>query len=654
MPVKSKPYEPGEAAKRFSAPAPGQSKKWFNETDPGPELWAHIKRLRAKQQWRRQADELALHLYSDMQYVGYNSAAGSATLAKVLDSRMGDNVIRPIVRTLDSKVARHRPRVVVMTDGAKWHEQQQAELGEKWIEGKFLQCRAEDELYPFWRSHALVIGTGCLRSYGTKENGAQLDVIPPWEIVVDDSEARYGSPRTIHFVRAVDRGVLAARYPERADVIMRTPPGAHAGREWLGGITAWDTEATSDVVLTVEAIHLPSSANANDGRHTIAVDTGWIYDSGWKRDHFPCAWLRRERRPAGLWGVGVPEDLAGLQLEMGRTSLALQEIIETLAVPFWLVEKGSKVVKSHISSLIGRVVEFTGGTPPQLVTPPAVPPDIWGWRQQLRQAAFESSGVSQLAAQMLKPAGLNSGKAIRAFEEIGAELIVDLLRAYENGVVRAAELLIEEQRELGESVKDQAVTVIGKGGIEKIKWSEFSLGPTQYVLKAVPASSLSNTYSGKIEDVYDLRDLGVLTDPDDIRDLLDIPDLKRQKRRTMSSRELLEKTIEWRIIKRGEFVQPEPTWNLKLAVMLGLQHINALQLFEDAPADRVELLRQFVVACKQLIEAGEPPPPEEMANGIPSAEPGPVPGLPPGPADIPEPGPGGPIGPAPIPGPGIQ
>ena len=626
-------------------PAMQNGRRWWLEEsdhDMSGELWTTVRRLKDRQSWRMESDELSLRLYSDMKIVGYRATNSTFDVSDVMDARMGENIIRNIVRTLHSKAIRHRPKPVVLTHGASWKLKHQAELLDTWINGKLAELKADTEIFPSAILFALVLGTGVIRSYGDPEKGARLEVVPTYEVIVDDSEARYGSPRSVYMLRVADRNVLISHYPDKEE-ILRKAGSAVTQREWTELLGRWDSERSLDLVVTVEAIHLPSGPGAKDGRHVITTDAGAFVDEPWERDHFPLAFIRGERRPLGFWGIGVPEDLAGAQLELNRTILARQEMIRLLSVPFWLVERGSKVVKSHISNLIGRVVEFTG-TPPQLVTPNAVPPELWNHSEQIKKGMFESRGVSQLSAQAIKPSGLNSGRAIRTYTDLESELLIDLLRSYEQLVLDCSNLLIEEQAELGEKNKDHAVTTVGRGGINRIKWSEAKMEPDDYRIKIVPASSLSATVSGRIEDIFDLKDLGVIQDPEEIRDLLDMPDLKRQRNRTMAHRELLEKIIEQKILVEGVWVQPESFWDLKLAIKLGLQALNESQLFEDIEQENLELLMEWIDACRAVIEAATPPPPpmppeSAMAEGLPAA---PLPGgsvLPPAPGgELPPPG----------------
>lgn len=598
------------------------SKRWWledAETALPAELWSVVQRLKTRQSHRMQSDELSLNLYADMKMVGYRPTSGNFDVTNVVEARMGENIIRNIVRTLHSKAIRHRPKPVVLTEGASWNLKHQAELLDTWINGKLFEMKADTEIFPQAILFSLVLGTGVIRSYGDPKLGAQLEVIPTYEVLVDDSEARYCQPRSIYLTRVVDRQVLIEAYPDKAELLLKAG-SANTQREWIDALGRWDSERAADLIVTVEAFHLPSGPGAKDGRHVISTDNCAVLDEPWTRNHFPLAFIRGERRPLGFWGIGVAEDLAGAQLEYNRTIRARQEMIRLLAVPYWLIERGSKVVKSHISNLIGRVVEYTG-TKPELVTPSSVPQEIWTHSEQIKKGMFESRGVSQLSAQAIKPAGLNSGRAIRTYTDLESELLIDLIRGYEQLVLDCVNLMIEEQEELGKKHSDMAVTSIGRGGINKIRWSEARMKPNDFRIKIVPASSLSTTVSGRIEDIFDLKDLGVIQDPEEIRDLLDMPDLKRQKNRSMAHRELLEKVIEQRILTEGVWVQPESFWDLKLAIKMGLQMLNESQFYEDIKQENLDLLMEWIDTCRQVLLQGETPvvPPAQPPGALPVA-----------------------------------
>lgn len=589
---------------------------WYDAEDPHASLWSLVKSLKNRQNWRRQSDDLALRLYSDMRYVGYSSVAGNTAIDDILDTRIGENVIRAITRALNSKLARRRSRPFVVTNDADFEQRMTAQSLERWILGKLRQQRADEQKFPMFRLHALTFGTGCIRTYWTLEKGACMEVIPTNEITVDECEAKYGDPPNVYITRTVSLSQLKHDYPDKLEVLKGVATGSSAFDGWGSSITSWDRDQSSDICVVVEAYH-----RGYPGRHVIACSNGILLDEPWEREELPFIWMRRELRPLGFWGIGVPEDLAPTQIDITANALAQREITDLLANPYWLVERGMKVTRSSISTLIGRVMEWTStgsGFEPKLVSQPVVPPDIWTRAEALKKTAFETSGVSQLTAQMLKPAGLDSGKALRAYNEMESELLSDLMNEHDFALLKVCYNLIEEQMECAKELKrrkaegedvsqyKQTVTYVGKGSLEKIDWNEVDLKDDldNFIIEILPASAMASTLSARIEDVEDMNNLGLFADaePEEVWEYLDMPDRRRIQRKKSTPRRLLERIIEIRIVKNGEDVNPEPTWDLATAIDMSLEMIKELELYENAPEDRLELLRRFILKCKAIMD----------------------------------------------------
>lgn len=585
-------------------------------------LWATVKSIKRRQSWRRQADDLALQLFSEMRYVGYRASSTGYVVQDIIQSRLGKNVIRSIVRSLTSALGRRRVRPYVTTNGARWDQRQLAENLEKWLLGKLREQKADTIKFPLFRLHAMVFGTGCIRVYVNANLDVVIDVVPTPEILMDPAESRYGDvePPNIYFLRTCSIRKLYHDYPDKTDILDELGSSGN-NDEWTGGFGSWDKEASSSQTPYLEAIHLPSAPGAGDGKRIISVPSGILHEEEWKEDDYSCAWLRREVRPMGFWGIGVPEAQAPKQIEIARTAEARQEILEMLSNPYWLEERGHKIEDSAVSTEIGRRVQYTqtGGPPPQLISNNAVPAELWKNDEVMAQSAFEDEGISQLSAQMMKPAGLNSGKALRVFSEFETELLSDLAANNDDALTRVCELLVKRQIDAAKAAKKAkkgkkfTVTYLGDGEIERIDWNdEIAKDIDNMVVEILPASMLSNTLSARIEDVYDMRDLGLLTDAEETWDHLGMPDRKRYNKKHLSHRKLLEKIIEFQIVKKGQDIQPEPTWNLKLAYELTINMISELELYEDAPKDRLELLQRFSVKILNMQAMAKPPAPQGM------------------------------------------
>jgi hypothetical protein len=578
------------------------AREWFDSDVEGHEdLWRRFDQIKSQSQLRLNLDRFYCSLYYDRAYQGFNAGDNLAELfVEGMRDRLNENVIARIVQTLSAKFAKQKPKPTVLTDGADWGLQQRAKKYDKYIWGVLHKAKVY-ELQRASDLHMLIAGTGAIHC--TSRNGSvYCETVPPWELFVDTNEGRYGSPRTLYRRQYIDRRLLAKLYPKQSEAILAATSIA------FGDAFSATGNPNSDMIAVVTGWRLPSGPNSEDGRVVVAIDDATLSSGAWTRERFPFAFSRYSLAPEGFWGIGVVAQLVGMQLELNRTLTFRQEALRLLSAPFIAIESGSKIVKSHLSNAIGRIIEYTG-TPPTVVTPSAISPESFTHSDRVKSGMFSQSGISELAATSMKPAGLNSGKAIRAYADMQDDGLHDALVRREQQVLDLAELILDEAEDLAENDEaDTSAVYVGPFGTETINFDEAKLDRDAFVLRVQPTSSLSMTLSGRLEDLQDLRDLGIVTDPAEMQELLQLPDLETAAARRNSMRDLLLEVLEVRMLGDGVAVTPEPTWDLALALKLCVQTRLRAQL-RNAPEDRLELLRVFEEQCIFYQQPAAPPGP---------------------------------------------
>ena len=135
---------------------------------------------------------------------------------------------------------------------------------------------------------ACIFGTGFMKIY---ENDGNIvgERVFPHEILIDDAEAIYGTPRQAFQRKQVNREVLIGLYPEKEKEILS------ATMERDGS----STMAIATHVTVIEAWHLPSSRDSEDGRHSIVIDSVTLLDEPYNRPYFPFVSLRWSDRGMG-------------------------------------------------------------------------------------------------------------------------------------------------------------------------------------------------------------------------------------------------------------------------------------------------------------------------------------------------------------------
>jgi hypothetical protein len=282
-----------------------------------------------------------------------------------------------------------------------------------------------------------------------------------------------------------------------------------------------------------------------------------------------------------------------------------------------LMENNSKVVSQHFNNEVGLIIKYTG-TKPEYVVPQLVPPEIFQHLLTLKAAAFELAGISQLSATAQKPAGLNSGKALREYNDIESDRFQTIGHAYETFFLDLGRISIAIAKDIGKSYKVRAA---GRRSAQVIDWKDVNLAEEDYILQCYPVSSLPREPAGRLQTVQEYMQAGLLS-PRQGKRLLDFPDLEQIETLGNASEEYLEMILE-KIVDEGVMVAPEPYDDLKLAREMALEHY-AWGKSQGLEEERLELLRRFLGEIDRL----EAPPPVPEQITAPPAGPGGGPGVP--------------------------
>ena len=590
--------------------------RWWlaNKKNLYQELFAYVSKLDSRQQYRV-ADNLTFaRLYGNYDHVGLDAFNYSRAVSTYnVTNRVTLNVVQSMVDTVVSKVTKNKPKATFLTSGGDFSLQSKAKKLTKFVEGIF-------SFTDFYQLAALafkdscIFGTGCLKIF--VENGEiKAERVFIGEIKIDDIESYYGKPRQVHQEKWLPKDVVKAMFPGfELEIDNASYPDEKTFQNVQGS-------RLKDMVRVIESWHLPSGPNAKDGKHTICISTATLLDEPYYKDYFPFVFFRWNTRPVGFFGQGLAEQLQGIQLEMNKILRTIQVSMHLVSVPKLLVEASSKIVSSHLNNRIGGVIKYAG-TPPQYAPLGGIPGELFSHLDRLFSRAYEIAGVSQLAAQSQKPAGLDSGKALREFNDLETERFMSVAKRYEKCFMDAAEIMIETAKDLYELKGDYKVKAKDGKFIDTISWKDVNMDADKYMMQIFPTSALSSTPAARLADVQDLLAAGFI-DKDDALKLLDFPDLEAAMNLLNADSNNLERLIET-MIDEGKYFPPEPYQNLENAVRK-VQQAYLLYRMQGAPEDRLELLRQFMEDCQNLIEKAAQPegPPMPMSGG-----PGPEAGAP--------------------------
>lgn len=576
-------------------------------------VFATVQFLDDEQGYRREQNLHNLRMYSSRAAAGLS---GRDFASPVADQKLKLNLIRAAIDTSVAHIGTNRPRPFYLTeDGTRAQKMQSKNLG-RFVMGQFY---ATDAYHKGLRvfADAAIFGTGCLKIY--EESGQiGLDRVLIDEIIVDDEEARDGDPRQMFQHKMLNKEVAAQNWPKhRADIENSGLARDHDHHE-----------SAASKVSVIEAWHLPSSKGAKDGRHVVCVEGATLVDEPWERQGFPFAFFRWSDSPIGFFGCGIAEELEGIQQEINFILWKIQQSMNLAATGTIWHKKGAGT--RRMSNKIGAQYEYTD-TPPTVLNYSPIAAEYYSWVMQLYQKGFSQLGISEMAAMAQKPAGADSGEALKTLNDMGSKRFRHIVQRWEHFFVRqVAEGILEEARAIEERGDgDLEVLTQDDDGVESIKFSDVSIEKSKYVTKVFPTSLLPDTPSGKLDTIEKLAQV-VPDIQEHLLDLLDVPDLNSFRSYINAPKKMVEHQID-QMLEHNKPQTPLPWMPLEQALKMGGLALMKAEV-EGYEPERIELVVEWVSMIENMLsdaEQAQQTPPALPGPQAPEAmPPGPMPGAP--------------------------
>lgn len=521
------------------------------------------------------------------------------------------NLIQSVTDTLVSRISQSRPQPVFLTDNSDYKQRTLAKKLNNFIAGEFYATKAYEKATTALRD-ALVEGTGIIHIYEDADHRVALERVLLTELLIDPNEAMYGEPRQLYRIKLVDRDVLLSNFPNKKDMIEIAAKGYPDN-------SADSSKSVSDLVMVVEGWHLRSGKNMNDGRHSLAISSGSLLDEDFVKDRFPFSFIHYSPRLLGFWAQGVAEQLMGTQMELNSILFTISRAIKLVGVPRVFQEEGAKISAAAHNNEVGVIVKYRG-TKPEYVVAPCNAPELYAERDKLIQYGYQQSGVSALQASSQKPQGLDSGEAIRTYDDISTDRFASLSRRYDNLFVDLTYQIVDLAKDIAIEQGEYSTVYPNKNGTKEIDLPKAALIQDSFVIQCFTQSSLPKDPAGRLAKVTEMVQSGMITLQEGRR-LLDYPDLEQVEKLANAAEERILQILD-DIVEFGKYTAPDPFMDLQLATTLTTQYINlyAPAKLEDS---KFQKLVSFFNQVQTIIQAAMPPAPVQGAQqqGAPTAAP---------------------------------
>jgi len=533
---------------------------------------------------------------------GYNTSWNTAA---ILPERLQFNVVQSNVDTLVSKVSRLRPRARFLTNAGNFRAVKAAKkLG--YISDGIFQ---ENSIYDISRGvirDALVFGDGFVHVYND-HNRVRMERVPAAEIIVDELECvGGGKPSHMYRIKLVSRSALMEMFPDKREEIARSSQ--------LFSVNLHVTSPATDQIEILECYHKGLGESMKDGRHLLAVPDCVLSYGEWTEKEFPFIRIAWTQPFNGYFSQSLAEQLKSTQLEINKLLAVQQRSYHLMGSFKILVPNGSQIPTESFNNNIGTIIKYVGGQAPSYITPPILPPEFYKNLESLIERSYKISGISELSAFSNKPAGLDSGVAIREFNNAESMRFLEFSQDIESffveiskGAMRLASRIAEENS------GSYPVNMPGPKSLTKVDLKEIALAEDEYSISVFPASSLPQEPAGRLAAIDDLAARGLI-DPTETRELLNFPDVEAANQLSTAQDEYLKEVFE-KMLEDGEYTAPDPLDNLQLAQKLAMQYYAlGKKLGEDE--DKLELIRQYM----RDVMALQTPPPAPVIPNLPQPE----------------------------------
>lgn len=543
--------------------------------------------------------------------------------AKLPPARPTVNVVQSCTDTLVSRLSQNRPSPTFLTDAGDYKEQNLSKRMNSFIAGELYRTDAYAEVDDMTRN-ALILGDGFIKVVEINKKAA-LEQTLATELFVDKNDAFHNKPRSLIQLRLIDRSVARALFPKE-EVNKAT-------KAIVSDNDADASDTVSDQIILAEGWHLRSSDESDDGRHVIVCSEGILCDEVWDKEDFPFVKLPYNKHQAGWWGQGLAEMLSGNQSEINKLLATMSQAINLVGVPRIFIDEMSKVLETAFNNNVGTIIKYRG-TKPIYEVAECVPEEMYAHLERLIGYAYQISGISQLSATSQKPSGLNSGEAIRSYDDLQTDRFAEFAKRRELVFNKLSYKIIDLAKDIAKREGSYTTVYPNKDGTREVDLPKADILKDYYVIKCFDESSLPKDPAGrqaKLSEMLASQEINI----QEFRRLSNFPDLEQSDRLANALEERILKILS-EIVEKGKsgYKAPDPFMldGTDLATKLTVQYIN---LYSNAKLEesKMQLLRDFFTQVQNLKQKAMPPAPigaptapgQAPAAGSPNAAPPPAP-----------------------------
>lgn len=515
--------------------------------------------------------------------------------------RVTENAIASNVDTVEAVIATTDIRARYMTDGADWKQQRTARRLEWYSEDLGKRFSVLPKCRLAFKESAKK-GNGLVKVHAVFDT-PRVEFTLLENIVVPPDECRDGrDPRQMHQWDYIDADELAMRFPAAEESIRKAVTNGRRRRN------SYSTQLITNDVECLWSYRLPIGKKPKDynpkkkyagykpGRVTLVIHDTTLIDEQWNKEHFPFSMTIWSNRINSFYKISAAERIMGIQRALNKNNWQIEKGVDNVVAPPIYVRPADANIGAKANRSNGYTVYRADI--PQTVQHQAVPNETYNRNEKLKESAQREFGQTSMATHGAKPAGIDSGVAMREFKDQTTQRFASQEQAFEHLILWTHYLLIDVCKDLGD--KAPTVTRRTRFGNERMKWKDVDLGDVLVQMQG--AANLNRTPAGRSQLVIEFAQAGIIS-TDQARQLMSSLDLESEMSLYTAALQDIEHSLD--AIADGKIVMPEPFTNLAMAVWRG-QNEYLKWSNDGAPEEILEALRQYVVQSAYLLAQKDP------------------------------------------------
>lgn len=413
--------------------------------------------------------------------VGYYNQGYSDT-----SSDVQQNIIKSCIDTLVSKIAAQKVRPFFNTVHGSFRDFQICKQAQQYFDMYYDTQNVNHKVVEAFRD-CCIFGKGVI--YCDEVNKTIRRALP-FQVYYRPSEESYGKITRIYYKQK--------QYPKTLlDEEIKTD------REYLS------VGLYYDIVNHIKAIYIE--------------ETNELIIKPYERDTLPFIIIHYSNPVVGMDSSSIVDLLYGIQIEIDIILSKITEASRLNPALTFFVPEGSTIKASQLNNRVGNIITYRPsptmtGSPVTTATPAFIDDQYLQLLQNLKDTAYELTGVSKLSAQSSKPVGIDSGLGLRTITNIESERFQTQFNQVIKMYVDIAKTCIE--------VFDPKDDILPKSQKRiNLKWADIVNEYAQMSIQYSGADALSKDPSTKLQQLQVLAQSNIIS-PTRIGQLLEIPDLE--------------------------------------------------------------------------------------------------------------------------------